>query len=443
MTACGSSSKARSDAGSDALSDADGAAGAGGAADGGGTGGLAGVAGAGGTDGAAGTGGTTASGGTTGASGGTTGASGGTTGAAGAIGDAAAPDGGDDSSASSDDGGVASIGHDVGCVPSRMLWSGADALLDAFPTQDGIIVVTPGAVSLISRTGQTLKSYTPPRPLTATAFDGTLLAVADAAFVTALTTGLESKGMIALKERCEQAVMVSAQRFVCGPMSDTSRIFYTYDLVQLALIGTSQPFTYNGVPMRRVPGRDHFVTLPLELVPADFSLYRIDPLGPVYFLGQSPYHGDFVVSTVFAFGGRPATHLVTSEGLMLQLFTPLCAPDSTSILGSDCFYKDGNIGTLWSNEMFRALASDESQDVIYGVVGTLGMFGALGCQGECKVQRIDVAQRLVIGQRGHVIGMSNPITTRHDPYCQMLMLGYSTTDTPSVNRIDLLETGSN
>ena len=250
--------------------------------------------------------------------------------------------------------------------------------------------------------------------------------------------------MIALKERCESAVMVSAQRFICGPMSDTDRIFYTYDLVQLALIGTSQPFTYNGVPMGRVPGRDHFVTVPLELFPPDFSLYRVDALGPVYFLGQSPYHGDFAVTPIYAFGGRPATHLVTSEGLMLQLFTPLCAPDSTSVsIGSNCFYKDGNIGTLWSNEMFRAMATDESQDVIYGVVGTLDTFRALGCQGQCKVQRIDVAQRLVIGQRGHVIGMSKPITTRHDPYCQMLMLGYSTTSTPAVNRIDLLETGSN
>ena len=74
--------------------------------------------------------------------------------------------------------------------------------------------------------------------------------------------------------------------------------------------------------MGRVPGRDHFVTVPLEIFPPDFSLYRIDALGPVYFLGQSPYHGDFAVTPIYAFGGRPATHLVTSEGLMLRMRLP-------------------------------------------------------------------------------------------------------------------------
>jgi len=352
--------------------------------------------------------------------------------------------GGRDSGPDAVDGGtVAPIGRNVGCAPSATLWSGADTLIDAFPSNDGIIVVTAGAVNVLSRTGMTVKSYTPPRPLTAAAFDGALLVLADAAYVTVMTPTLASKGTILLKEACAAGVMVGAQRFVCGPMNDWDRIFYTYDLVQLALVGTSPKYTYEGIPMRQVPGRDHFVTVGTSGTPADFSLFRVDALGPVYFLGESPYHGDFAVSTIYAFAGRPATHLVTSEGLMLKLFTPQCLPDSTSVLGSGCFVKDGNIGTLWANEMFRAMATDDERDVVYGVVGTLDNFRMLTCAGQCKVQQIDAVQRVVLGQRGYGIGMSQTITTRHDTQCQMLLFGYRTNDATPVNRLDLLEHGGN
>jgi hypothetical protein len=312
-------------------------------------------------------------------------------------------------------------------------------LLDAFPVPKGIVVVRTDRVALLDRAGGELKSVLPMRPLTTAAFDGQVIALADGAAVQAYSADLEPAGSSVLtKEPCGYSVMVSAQRFVCGPPKDTFRTFYTYDLVQQGLLGSSQEFTYKGLYMRRAVGLDHFVTVS-DNIPSDFNLFRVDSLGPVAFLGESPYHGDFVADRAFAFVGRPATHLVTPEGYLLKMFNDNCKPDSSSFIGSGCFVKDGHLGTLQASERFLALTEDEQLNILYGVVGPSNVYSpGSGCTAGCRVQQIDPNQRLVVGQRTHTLPLGSVVTTRHDPHCKMLLLGYR--DMAGF-RLDLLEHG--
>lgn len=334
-------------------------------------------------------------------------------------------------------GTTPSIGRNVGCTATATLWSGPETVIDVFPVKEGIVLVTPGDVVLLDRLGSRLKSYTPPRPLTAAAFDGVTMALADGAFVTAMTTALEPKGKVELKEPCQAAVMISANRFVCGPKNDWDRLFYTYDLVQLVALGVSSKYTHKNIPMRRLPGRDHFVT------PGP-NLFGVDPSGATYLLGEPPTGGSLKLGPVFGFAGRPATHIVGTDGLMAKVFGDQCDPMSTVVSFGGCFQKDGNVGTLWNEERFVALTNDETRDLMYAVVSKVppGTFPVRPtCMGECKVQRIDPVRRMVVGQRGADLPIASVVTTHHDQHCQMLALLYKTEGADSMTRLDLLEHG--
>lgn len=334
------------------------------------------------------------------------------------------------------------IGRAVGCRAPGTIWMGREALIEAFATAEGIIVVHAGGISLLDRSGRQAATVVAPRPIVTAAFDGAVLAVADATTITAYGSDLEPKGSITLVQPCASSVMLSDHRFVCRGSMGTG-VFHTYDMGTLMHVASSTPYADSGIAMRRIPLREHVVTASTNTIPSDYHLYIVPPAAPVKSFGESPYHGDFVISAAYAFAGRPGTHVITPEGLLIEIFNPRCTPESSSSHVA-CFSKDGALGTLWSGEYFAALANDDQADIVYGVVSSAppSEVGRPLCANGCKVQRIDPVQRLVVGQRTYQLPTSQIGFARHDHVCQMLLVGYpSAADAGAGYVLDLLEHG--
>jgi hypothetical protein len=337
-----------------------------------------------------------------------------------------------------------------GCAPPRMLASGSERLVDVFVTADGIIVIHTGAISLIGRDGVVKTTVTAPRPITTAAFDGTSLVTADAAMLSVYSPALQFQGMVLLTEACASSALMDAGIFVCGPANDWDRVFYTYDVRALSKVATaSKKYTYNGIPMRRVPGTAYFVTVTTSSSPSDFHLYRVDPDGKdVVYVNESPYHGDFGVTEIYGFAGTPPTHLVNYDGLLLRLFGDGCDMMHNSFT-SGCFVKDGNLGTLWTNQRFLALTND-ADGALYGVVAKTGSFSSFdpACKDGCLAQKIDVAGRKVISSRDLDLKVKRVLFSRADGTCKMLVVasealgsGGSSSFDWSGYRVDLVDYG--
>lgn len=237
--------------------------------------------------------------------------------------------------------------------------------------------------------------------------------MADAAQFTTFDAGLQQVVSANLLEGCVSAVLLGSHRFVCGPENDWDRVFYTYDAKSGDLIATSEKYTYNGIPMRRVPGQDDFVCVTVDLSPSDFHLYRLDERGQPVFVNESPYHGDFRVTDVYAFDGSPAAHLVTDTGLLLKIYGDKCNL-AAGHFGSECFVKDGALGTLTGDQVFVGMDQD-AQGQIYGLVSIGASYFDPLCKGGCLLQQIDVATRTVVHQRAVAPSLSSVVALRHDP----------------------------
>lgn len=280
--------------------------------------------------------------------------------------------------------------------PSPHIGSG-DRFVDAFFHADGLVIVHAGGALVLSREGEMLRSYESERVVESAAFDGERLVLADQAELSVLDQNLAVSISAALVEGCASSVLVGGGRFICGPANDWDRVFYTYDVSDGSLLGTSDPYTYNGVPMRQVPGLDEFISVTHDLSPSDFHLYGLTKDSRAIYINESPYHGDFAVQLQYAFWGDPATHVVTSGGLLLRIHDAGCEPGS--VFESGCFVKDGELGTLpldlWGYVDVRegdantvyALAAD-SADTYY--------FDPICGQPSCTIQRIDVTRRTVV-----------------------------------------------
>ena len=279
-----------------------------------------------------------------------------------------------DASTPAPDGGVRR--EDGGVV----LYAGTDTLIDLFPVSGGLIVVRSTAVQLLDVNGAQVTRVDSPREITSAAFDGTLLGVADRALLTVYDTALAPQRTATLIDVCASAVAASGSRFVCGPDYDWDRVFSVFDMTTGALLKRGpNKYTYNGIPMRAVPGTDDFVTVTTNLSPSDFHLYRVAPApdSGVLFLGESPYHGDFAASTVFAFDRSPATRLINSQGVILRIYDAACVPSTN---GQGCFFRDGNLGTLPNNRSFLAMA-ETGDGTLYGIVdrGSSSFFDPARC----------------------------------------------------------------
>jgi hypothetical protein len=300
----------------------------------------------------------------------------------------------------------------------------SSVLIDVFPATSGIFVVLSDAVLLVDRQGQTIQKLAYPREITAAAFDGATLVVADKAKLTSFDVNLAQIVSADLLETCASAVLVGKGRFVCGPENDWDRVFYTYDSTSGALLASSKQYTYNGIPMRRIPGKDDFVTVTVGSSPSDFHLYSVAAGGEPVFINESPYHGGFRATSVYAFDGSPPEHLVTDEGLMLHIYGKDCNAASGSF-SSECFTKDGTLGTLTGSQLFIGMDSDGAGK-LYGLVDpTPNNFPSKSlCDDGCLVQRIDVASRTVEAQSVHHISLGAVVAARHDAVSGSLLIGY-------------------
>jgi hypothetical protein len=415
----------------------------------GGTGGVAGAAGSGGASGGAGGGGRggsvdtnrSGSGGGAGVGGGGNGGSavGGGSGAGGTGGSAGTGVGvggrGGAAGSSAGTGGGAGSGGGAGgglaeCAP-RLLLAGTQSLIAYFVVDEGVIAALDDRVVLVDRNAQIIKSVPFARQITAAAFDGMTLVIADQAALTVLTRMLDIGPSVFVTETCASGVLVSGKRFVCGPANDWNRIFYTYDMgaAPPVQIGVSSPYTYNGTPMRRVPGTDDFITVTTNLSPSDFHLYHVDSTGKAVYINESPYHGDFAATTTYAYDGSPAAHLIQSAGLMLKIYGDGCNSTMNSF-NTGCFIKDGVLGTLRTGESYVGLA-DDAAGTVFGVVAAGNTFDA-PCKTGCAFERIDVATHTITSQKQHPFTSSYyfPLMTAPDPRCANIVLGMATSTDP-------------
>lgn len=310
-------------------------------------------------------------------------------------------------------------------VGAGVVASGTGLLVAVFPVGAGLIVVDHELVRLLSREGTELARFTTGREITAAAFDGTYLGIADRAQLTSLRPDLTMVATGLLTRYCASAVVVSGDRFVCGPENDWDRVFATHDLTTAAELGVSSEYTYNGIPMRRVPGTDHFVTVTVGTSPSDFHLYTVGADDLATFINESPYHGDFAATQVFAFHGMPATHLVNSQGVMLRILGEGCAPGST--FTSTCFVRDGDLGTLAVGETYHAMTEDGAGS-IYALRDESDPWSSLDpfCDGSCTISRIDSAARTVVSSRAYADELVAIPVFEHDAWSSQVVLGVQT-----------------
>jgi hypothetical protein len=352
-------------------------------------------------------------------------------------------------------GGAGGQGGSSGPLPPGgvVLSEGATKLIDLFVTATGVVIVRADGVAIVGRDGAPIAQWPAPREVTAAAFDGERLVVADHDSFTVLAPDLTPLvGGGDLAKPCRTALLMSGGRFICNLESDDHGAApIVYELQSGAALATVDGF-YQGEPVRRVPGTDDFVTAIVSSSPADYQLSRLLATHEVVSLGQSPYHGAFEISGAFAFYGNPATHLITPEGVMLAIYAPGC--DLLSNGSDKCFVKDGNLGTLRGPERFVAFADNEP--------GSLGALADLApppdykpfddpaelCAVGCRVQRIDVTSRLVLAEKTYRLGIRRIVAVAHDATVPGLLLGYAMPsltgaplDPPSGYRVELLSYG--
>lgn len=292
-----------------------------------------------------------------------------------------------------------------------------EKIVAIFATTKGVIVVTTATLLLLDRKGKALKTITSPREIQTAALSSKYLAVGDKAMVVVYTPELAKVRQFSVKQTCVASVIVSKERYVCGPSNDWDRVFDVYDLDKGVHLATSKKYTYNGIPMRRLPGQDYFITVSGGS-PSDFHLYRVNSSSDVpEFVGESPYHGAFAVSTTYAFDAK-AVHLVNQTGLLLKVIGKDCSNSFTS----DCFIKDGVLGTLSSKQSFLAM-SDDQKGKIYGLVGD-GSGWYPDCQKGCEVQAIDVANHTIVSKKKHTLAIQKVIDAKHDPVAGTLLVAY-------------------
>jgi hypothetical protein len=331
--------------------------------------------------------------------------------------------GGDLDGSTSRDGSTRGDGGVRDDRPPLRLVEGASTLRGLFPTSDGAIVVDSSRAYLIDREGNELREFSPGREIDHAAFDGEYLAIADRSTLTTLTRTLEPVASTMLLERCASSVIVSRHRFVCGPENDWDRVFATYDLLAGEPLTESRPYTYNGIPMRVVPGTDHFVTVTTSSSPSDFHLYRVGDGDAAEFVGESPYHGGFSARDIYTFVGTPATHLVNDEGTIFEIFHEDCR-DGASSFETGCFTRDGDLGALTGAQRYLALTRDAEGDV-WGLAGAGGWSPTdeMGCEAGCSLHEVDPEARARLFESSITLAFHSVVAMEHDRFVDAIWLG--------------------
>ncbi|HWZ92538.1 MAG TPA: hypothetical protein VNW92_26915 [Polyangiaceae bacterium] len=327
--------------------------------------------------------------------------------------------------ASSDNGAAGGGGGgNSGSGSGLMLASGGQSLVDLFVSDAGLLLIFSDEVRLVSRAGKTLQSVSAPREVTAAAFDGNLLVVADKAKFTTYDPNLKQLASANLAVTCSSGVLMDDQRFVCGQNVDWDRVYYTYDALKGTLVASSKTYTYDGIPMRRAPGTNQFVAVEVASEPANLFLFETEASGEVTFLGPGPFEISDS-NAVYAFSGNPATQVIVDDGTILEIDPGKCTQSSIT---TGCFNQSGALGTLSGAQRFIGLDQDLNGKV-YALVDTSPTYDQI-CGSGCLVEQIDVASRVVSSQALYSLQSATRIVNvRHDATANALVVGYSTGST--------------
>ena len=214
-------------------------------------------------------------------------------------------------------------------------------------------------------------TYKSPRQIVFATYDasGNYVVIADLAKLVTLDAStlkvIKSQSVI---QACEFGVMLKDHLFVCGPSNDWDRVFTVYNVATGNMISTSGRYTYNGIPMKKVPEHPVFLTVSDDISPSKFHLYNATN-GTISFIADAPYHGDFPMTNVYAFGGSPATHVITHQGIILRIF----GPDNTNCVRGDCLKRDGDLGVFntkgYGGPSYFQMTQDANGTRVFGVIG--------------------------------------------------------------------------
>ena len=264
----------------------------------------------------------------------------------------------------------------------------------AYQTQSPILAVLPGRAGLfvvhadqvvhVSRSGTVHRRLPWPREILAAVWSSNRAVILDRGVLTTLDENLETIGRLNLIETCVQAVAADQDRVVCGPANDWERIFYTYEVTTPALVARSQGITYEGIPMRAVPGRPWFLT--------QEALFALDATGAAAQRLDFSFSTSMQPALPLTFAGNPATLAVDRTGKVFQL-QESCQPS--------CFVAAG----AWTNTFLPG--------------GTLdGPTGSVLQPGVTGAKRIDIATGTVVSA-GQVTtdAFANVVSAIYDPFC--------------------------
>jgi len=257
-------------------------------------------------------------------------------------------------------------------------------ILTVLPGRAGLFVVHADQVVHVSRGGTIHRSLPWPREILAAVWSANRAVILDRGVLTTLDENLATLGRINLIESCVQAVAADNDRVVCGPSNDWERIFYTYEVTTPALVARSQGFTYEGIPMRAVPGRPWFLT--------PDALFALDATGAATQRLDLSFSTSAQPILPLTFAGNPATFAVDRTGKVFQL-QPTCQPS--------CFVAAGT----WTSTFLGG-------SVIDGPDGSVLLPGVTGAE------RIDIATGTVVSA-GQVSTdtFANVVTAVYDPFC--------------------------
>jgi hypothetical protein len=304
---------------------------------------------------------------------------------------------------------------------ATVLATGDRPLIGVHVAPAGVIVVSGTWARLYARTGAQLVEYVSPRAISASDFDGTYLALADTAAVVALEVpSFKQHSSVFVTEACASGALLSGHRFVCSPASDYDRTFRTYDVSTGTLIGASGPFWDDGIPMRKVPGWDAFVVVGTNVVPADFTLFRVDASNAMTHGPDDLYHGDFKVSESYAFRGLPATDVVTEEGHYLHI-SATCGSGTNE----PCFQREGELGGPAPDERFLLMTEEGDGKHIDVVAATGGLNGNYHCTGfNCAIRRFNTETHAQESATAFVNPFDEAVLMRFDPIAHRVILGH-------------------
>lgn len=278
--------------------------------------------------------------------------------------------------------------------PRDAFFSAAPLPVEVFAAGAFLLVVDAESVSRLDTSGQVVGRFVPGRTITAAAFDGEYLAVADLESVTALSPTLVELSRTTVEQPCTSAVIMDGHRLVCGPENDWQRIYVTIDLAEGRIVAQSEPYTYRGMKLMRVPGRPEFVAFAYASPPS-LHLFEVSSDVPVY-VDRWPYHGNVPLTSINTFNALPSTHVITTSGGLLRIRGEGCGV--RGVQSPLCFELDGDLGILPVGARYVALTHDVGGHVFGLRSSDPGRTVEPVCSAEvgCLLDRVDVAARRLV-----------------------------------------------